>query len=325
MRAHPAPAQAWRTVSELLASWKDTPARQAIVEFVESVTREDSAGYLPVAERIAVFDNDGTLWCEKPMPIELGFILARLAEMADKDAALRERQPWKAACERDFAWLGAVITKHYHGDDRDVKVLMGGIVAAFAGMTVEQYATAANAFLCDGRHPTLGRGFRDCGYLPMIELLRYLEANGFTTFIASGGDRDFMRPVTEEVYGIPAERVIGSSTGLRYQEDESGGSLVYSAELDVFDDGPTKPVRIWSRTGRRPVLAGGNSNGDIPMLHYTGGPSRRGLRLLLLHDDPEREFDYTAGAEQSLERADREGWTVVSIKNDWATVFADPG
>ena len=200
---------------------------------------------------------------------------------------------------------------------------MGGIVAAFAGMTVEDYATAANAFLCDGRHPTLGRGFRDCGYLPMIELLRYLEANGFTTFIASGGDRDFMRPVTEEVYGIPAERVIGSSTGLRYQEDESGGNLVYAAELDVFDDGPTKPVRIWSRIGRRPILAGGNSNGDIPMLHYAGTPSRPGLRLLLLHDDPQREFDYTAGAEQSLERADREGWTVVSIKNDWATVFAD--
>jgi phosphoserine phosphatase len=310
-------------VSELLASWNDTPARRSIVEFVESVTREDSAGYLPAAERIAVFDNDGTLWCEKPMPIELGFILGRFAEMADKDSSLRDRQPWKAACERDFAWLGEVITKHYHGDDSDVKVLMGGIVAAFAGMTVEEYASAANAFLCDGHHPTLGRSFRDCGYLPMIELLRYLEANGFTTFIASGGDRDFMRPVTEEIYGIPSERVIGSSTGLRYQEDKSGGSLVYAAELDVFDDGPTKPVRIWSRIGRRPILAGGNSNGDIPMLHYTGGPSGGGLRLLLLHDDPQREFDYTAGAERSLERAEEEGWTVVSIRNDWATVFAD--
>jgi phosphoserine phosphatase len=293
------------------------------VEFVEGVTREDSADYLPVAERIAVFDNDGTLWCEKPMPIELGFILGRFAEMADKDATLRDRQPWKAARERDYAWLGAAITKHYHGDESDVRVLMGGIVSAFAGMTVEEYAAAADAFLCNGSHPTLGRSYRDCGYLPMIELLRYLEANGFTTFIASGGDRDFMRPVTEEIYGIPSERVIGSSTGLRYQEDASGGSLVYAAQLDVFDDGPTKPVRIWSRIGRRPILAGGNSNGDIPMLHYSGGASRRGLRLLLLHDDPQREFDYTAGAEQSLERADREGWTVVSIKHDWATVFAE--
>ena len=134
----------------------------------------------------------------------------------------------------------------------------------------------------------------------MIELLRYLEANGFTSYIASGGDRDFMRPVTEEIYGIPAERVIGSSNALSYQEDEHGGTLVYLAQPDVFDDGPTKPVRIWSRVGRRPILAGGNSNGDIPMLHYAG---RKGLRLLVLHDDPDREFDYVEGAETSLERA----------------------
>jgi phosphoserine phosphatase len=307
----------------MLPSWNDTSTRQAIVEFVQRVTREGGPDYLPPAERIAVFDNDGTLWCEKPMPIELGFILARLAEMAKKDPTLRERQPWKAAHERDYAWLGDVITKHYHGDDGDVKVLMGGIVAAFAGMTVEDYAAAATAFLHDGRHPTSGRGFRDCGYLPMIELLHYLEENGFTTYIASGGDRDFMRPITEEMYGIPAERVIGSSTALRYQEDESGGSLVYLAELDVFDDGPAKPVKIWNRVGRRPIVAGGNSNGDIPMLHHAGGPSGSGLRLLVLHDDPEREFDYTAGAEQSLQRAAEDGWTVISIKDDWATVFAD--
>jgi phosphoserine phosphatase len=308
----------------MLASWNDTPARQAIVEFVEHVTREDSAGYVPPAERVAVFDNDGTLWCEKPMPIELGFILHRLAQMAQDDVSLRDRQPWKAAYERDHAWLDAAITKHYHGEDGDMKLLMGGILGAFAGTTVEDYAAAAHAFL-RGRHPTIDRSFRECGYLPMIELLRYFEANGFTTFIASGGDRDFMRPVTEDIYGIPAERVIGSSTALRYQEDESGGRLVYAAELDVFDDGPAKPVRIWSRTGRRPLVAGGNSNGDIPMLRYAGGPARLGLRLLLLHDDPEREFDYVAGAEQSLEQAGPEGWTVVSVKDDWATVFADAG
>lgn len=159
----------------------------------------------------------------------------------------------------------------------------------------------------------------------MIELLRYLEANGFTSDIASGGDRDFMRPVTEEIYGIPAERVIGSSNALSYQEDEHGGTLVYLAQPDVFDDGPAKPVRIWSRVGRRPIVAGGNSNGDVPMLHYAGGRARPGLRLLLLHDDPEREFEYTEGAEKSLERANQAGWTVVSIKNDWSTVFTDSG
>ncbi|HTT29948.1 MAG TPA: HAD family hydrolase [Solirubrobacteraceae bacterium] len=309
-------------VSATLASWHDTRARRAIVEFVEKVTCQGGADYVAPADRIAVFDNDGTLWCEKPIQIEVGFILKRLAEMAAADASLRERQPWKAAHERDYAWLSNAITKHYHGDDSDVKVLMAGILRAFAGMTVEEYAAAADEFL-HGRHQTIDRKFRECGYLPMIELLRYLEAHGFSTFIASGGDRDFMRPVTDEIYGVPAERVIGSSNALSYQEDETGGTLVYLAQPDVFDDGPIKPVRIWSRIGRRPILAAGNSNGDVPMLRYTGGPSRPALRLLLLHDDADREFEYTAGAEQSLEVAAEEGWTVVSIRQDWANVFTD--
>jgi phosphoserine phosphatase len=246
--------------------------------------------------------------------IELGFILRRLAEMAAADTALRERQPWRAAHEQDYAWLGAAVTKHYHGDDDDVHVLMAGILQAFAGMAVEEYAAAAEAFLGAAQHPTLGRRLRDCGYRPMVEVLRYLEANGFNTFIASGGDRDFMRPVTTAIYGIPPERVVGSSTGLRYRDDEHGGTVVYHQEMDVFDDGPIKPVRIWSRIGRRPILAAGNSNGDIEMLRYAGGPSRPGLRLLVLHDDPEREFDYTAGAEDALRRTADHDWTVVSIQ-----------
>src|ERR1700729_3741994 len=301
--------------SGVLAAWNGTPPRQAIGEFVERVKTEGGADYVPPPARVAVFDNDGTLWCEKPMPIELGFILHRLADMCAADASLRDRQPWKAAHERDYAWLGDVITKHYHGDDNDVKVLMGGILRAFGGMNVEVYEQAATEFL-SGPHPTLGRTYRECGYVPMIELLRYLEANGFTSFIASGGDRDFMRPVTDEIYGIPSERVIGSSNALTYQEDEDGGKLVYLDKPDVFDDGPTKPVRIWSRVGRRPLIAGGNSNGDIPMLHYTRSQTGPGLRLLLLHDDPEREFDYIAGAEDALERARAQDWTIISIKND---------
>jgi hypothetical protein len=287
------------------------------------VTQQGGADYVSLPERIAVFDNDGTLWCEKPMPIELGFILTRLAEMAVADEALREKQPWKAAHDQDYAWLGNAVTRHYHGDDSDVKVLVAGIVQAFAGMSVDDYAGAADRFLRGGTHPTLGREFHTCGYAPMVELLQHLEANGFTNYIASGGDRDFMRPVTEEIYGIPSERVIGSSNALRYLDDEHGGTVSYAAEMDVFDDGPVKPVRIWSRIGRRPILAGGNSNGDIPMLRYAGGRGRPALRLLVLHDDGEREFDYTSGAEKSLEQAAGEGWTVVSIKNEWSTVFAD--
>jgi hypothetical protein len=304
-----------------LGSWNDGPAAAAIREFVGRVTTEGSPEFVPPAERVAVFDNDGTLWCEKPMPIELGFILQRLAAMAEQDPELRQRQPWKAAHDKDYGWLGGVITKHYQGDDTEVKVLLGGILQAFAGMDVDAYQVAAHRFLHQGRHPTLDRAFHQCGYRPMIDLLGYLAANGFTNYIASGGDRDFMRPVTEAIYGIPSERVIGTTNALRYEPDEHGGSIVYLAEPDYFNDGPVKPVRIWSRVGRRPILAAGNSNGDVQMLQFAGGPSRPGLRLLVLHDDPDREFDYVSGAERALEEAESSGWTVVSIKRDWATVF----
>ncbi len=310
-------------MSDHLTSWHDTATRTAIVDFVERVTTEVGPDFVPPTERIAVYDNDGTLWCEKPMPIELGFILMRFAEMAEQDASLREKQPWQAAYEKDYAWLGETITKHYHGDDDNLKVLMGGLLQAFAGQSVEHYSSAADAFLRAGKHPTLGRAFAECGYLPMIELLRYLESHGFTNYIASGGDRDFMRPVTEDIYGIPSERVIGSSNALAYTDNDHGGTVSYEAAGDFFDDGPVKPVRIWSRIGKRPILAAGNSNGDIPMLRYAGGKLRPALRLLVLHDDKEREFAYTAGAETSLQTAAGQGWTIVSMKNDWAAIFAD--
>jgi phosphoserine phosphatase len=306
-----------------LRGWNEGAARTAIVEFVERATTDGGADVVPPEERIAVFDNDGTLWCEKPMPIELGFILVRLAQMAEDDDALRNRQPWKAAADKDYAWLGDAVTSHYHGDESGVKLLLAGILQGFAGMSVDEYCAAAERFLRAGTHPTLDRPFNACGYQPMIELLRYLEANGFTNYIASGGDRDFMRPVSGPIYGIPPERVIGSSNALRYLDDEHGGTITYAAEPDVFDDGPVKPLRIWSRIGRRPILAAGNSNGDIPMLRYAGGRERRALRLLVDHDDADREFAYRAGAETSLERAGQEGWTVVSVKRDWETVFAD--
>ena len=157
-----------------------------------------------------------------------------------------------------------------------MKVLLGGILRAFARVTVDDYAEQAHAFVHE-QHPRLGRRYRDCGFLPMVELLGYLEANGFTTFIASGGDRDFMRPITEDIYGIPPERVIGSSSGLQYQEDERGGTLAYLEQMEILDDGPAKPVRIWSRIGRRPIVAGGNSNGDVPMLTWSGGSGRPAL------------------------------------------------
>lgn len=306
-----------------LPSWNDTHTRHEILHFVDSVTREDGPDYVRPEERVAVFDNDGTLWCEKPMPIQLDFILDRLAAMAEKEADLRGRQPWKAAYEKDYGWLGAAMTSHYRDDDRDLKVLVGAVQEAFGGMSVEEYEAEVTEFLRTANHPTLDRPYLGCAYLPMVELLAYLEANGFTTYIASGGDRDFMRPATRELYGVPRERVIGSSFTLEYRDDERGGSVLYKPDLDFFDDGPEKPVRIWSRIGRRPVIAVGNSNGDAEMLQFAGGASLPALRLLLLHDDSGREFDYTAGAEVSLKKARAQDWTVISIKNDWARVFDD--
>jgi phosphoglycolate phosphatase-like HAD superfamily hydrolase len=304
-----------------LASWRDTPAKQAIVEFVARVTGADGSEPVPVEERLAVFDNDGTLWCEKPMPIQLDFILRRLAEMADADEALRDRQPWKAAYERDYAWLSAVVAEHYAGDDTNVRVLAAGILAAYDGISVEDFEARADEFLRNTQHPTLGRGYLACAYTPMLELLGHLAASGFSNYIASGGGRDFMRPISQDVYGIPRQRVIGSSAALAYTSDERGGTITHKAEADYLDDGPEKPIRIWSRTGRRPLLAAGNSNGDVPMLHFTQHPDKPSLRLLVLHDDDEREFAYTTGAEQALDRAAAEGWTVVSIERDWVRVF----
>ena len=303
-----------------LESWREGKTKEAILGFVRSVS-EDGPTLVAPADRIATFDNDGTLWCEKPMPIQLDFILRRLFAMADAQPDLRERQPWKAAYERDYGWLGALVDQHYAGDDTGVEVLASGVLAAYDGMSVEDFEAQSGAFLRSTQHPTLGRGYLQCAYAPMVELLGHLAANGFTNYIASGGGRDFMRPISQEVYGIPRERVIGSSAALAYTSDGRGGTITHTAAPDYLDDGPQKPIRIWSRTGRRPLVSGGNSNGDLAMLEFTQHSDKPSLRLLVLHDDAEREFDYTAGAEHALERAEADGWTIVSIKNDWVTVF----
>jgi len=305
----------------LLASWRDTPARRAIVDFVGHATSDGGAGYVAPAERVAVFDNDGTLWTEKPIPIQLDFTLFRLAELANADPSLRARQPYKAAIERDYRWLGEAMVKHYRGDDADLGVLMAAVETAFQGMSVEAFSAEVMTWLRTAAHPVLHRPYTSCAFVPMLELLRYLEANGFTTYIASGGDRDFMRPFAEQVYGIPPERVIGSALGLDFRSGEDDTELMYKSKIEFFDDGVQKPMRIWSRIGRRPLVAGGNSNGDIPMLRFARSAGRDGLRLLVLHDDAEREFDYRSGAEDALQRAADRSWTVVSIATDWARVF----
>jgi phosphoglycolate phosphatase-like HAD superfamily hydrolase len=301
----------------MLESWNDGPSKSAIVDFVDRVTTEGPDHVAPEA-RVAVFDNDGTLWCEKPMYIQLDFLLRRFKEQAEADPGLRHQQPYQAAYTGDLKWLGDAVTKHYQGDDGDFKVLMGAVLTAHHAITVEEHADRINAFFAEAKHPTLGLPYTSCGYAPMVELLQYLEANGFTNYIVSGGGRDFMRPITWSMYGIPRERVVGSSVGLMYKDT----NVYTTAEPEFFDDGPMKPVRLWSRIGRRPILAAGNSNGDIEMLQFTAASTGPSLQLLVLHDDADREFDYVAGAEKALELAKSDGWTVVGMKDDWTTIFA---
>jgi phosphoglycolate phosphatase-like HAD superfamily hydrolase len=254
---------------DMLGSWNDGPKKSAITDFVERVTEEGGPDYVEPAARVAVFDNDGTLWTEKPVVIQLDFTIRRFRELAEDDPALRTQQPYQAAYEGDLKWMGAAMVKHYRGDDSDLKLLMVAVPKAFETVTVEDYDRRVKEFFAEADNPTLKRPYRECGYQPMVELLRYLEANGFSTYIASGGDRDFMRPVAQDMYDIPPERIIGSALGITYSAEGGQSALLYKGAMDFFDDGPEKPIRIWSRIGRRPILAFGNSNGDVPMLAYS--------------------------------------------------------
>lgn len=304
--------------AEALPSWRDGPARSRIVEFVDAVT----SGPDEVAEpsRVAVFDNDGTLWSEKPMPTELQYIAQRWAVAAAADPSLADQQPYRAALTGDIGWLGAAVDKHYAGDDSDLEVVIKAILAVTANLSVEDYAGSVEAFYRDATHPTLRRPFSRTVYQPMTELLRFLELYGFTCYIVSGGDRDFMRPISADYYGIPPERVVGSTAGLEYDDDSL--EVRYGTSFSFLDDGPEKPIRIWSRIGRRPIMAVGNANGDIPMLRFVQKHPRN-LSLVVRHDDDTGRGDvpYEKGAEDVVAAAATYGFTVVSVRDDWADVF----
>jgi phosphoglycolate phosphatase-like HAD superfamily hydrolase len=286
-----------------LSYWRPGPAKDAILDFVRSVT-EPGDSFVPPSDRIAAFDNDGTLWCEKPAYIQLDFLVRRLAEQAAADSSLKDKQPYRAVVEGDREWLAGMLDH--------VPELLRGIAEACGGITTDAFEVQVRSFFDEARHPTLGVPYTQVGYRPMVELLRFLEANGFRSFICTGGGRDFVRVVAEQMYAIPREQVIGSATTLALQD----GVLIRGAEPEQpIDDGPGKPVHIWSRTGRMPLLAGGNSDGDIEML-----TSAR-FALLVHHDDADREFAYDVGAERALARAAADGWTVASIRSDFADVF----
>ena len=310
------------STTEILASWRSNATRATIERFVDDVTRTDSPHWLSPDERIAVFDNDGTLWPEKPIVAQLDFTIRRFAELARLDPDLRERQPYKSAWEDDRSWLSQAVIKHYQGDHTDMQTLLAEVPGAFAGVTIEDYQTLARDFVDSTNNPHFDRPHIELAYVPMVELIQFLAANGFTTYIASGGERDFMRAFTEQMYGVPPERVIGSSIKLAFEELEDSVRIVYRSELAFFDDGEEKPKNIWDRIGRRPVIAGGNSNGDIAMMRFANVPERPSLRLIVRHDDAEREFADEKGAEAALSRAADRGWTIISMRDDWTRVFA---
>ena len=302
--------------SQPLASWNDGAAKSAILDFVARVTREGGSEFAPPAERIAVFDNDGTLCCEQPLQIQFFFAFDRVKELAAKDPALAERQPFKAVLEHDYNTLFGL----------GLQALYELAFATHAGITDEEFEEIARGWLATAMHPTVGKLFKECVYRPQVELLTYLRENGFKTYIVSAGGADFMRAFVDDAYGIPREQVIGSSVKLRFDAGGDRVSLSKLSELNIFNDRETKPLSIGLHIGRRPLLAFGNSDGDLAMMRYArSGPGPR-LALLLRHDDAVREVAYDrefrlSPLSEALDKAQDYAITVVSMKRDWKIVF----
>jgi phosphoserine phosphatase len=308
-------------IADLLPSWNDGPAKDAIVSFVERVTDPGSDAYVEPADRIAAFDNDGTLWCEMPLP-QLEFLQHYAREQAEAHSELRTIQPYKAIWEGDADFFGALIEAVYSGDMATVNAFMEIIMEPFAGMPPAEYDALVQTFFETAQHPELQVPYRQLIYQPMVELVGMLQANAFDVYICTGGDRDFVRGISEDFYGISRANVIGSAVELDYQTTDGGLALVRRAAVDQpFTDGPGKPVRIEMQIGRQPILVGGNSDGDVAMLGYAQQQHSQFLGLLVHHDDADREFAYDQGAETALQVAADHDWIVASMKDDFKEVF----
>jgi phosphoglycolate phosphatase-like HAD superfamily hydrolase len=302
--------------ADALPSWNDGKAKQAIVAFVDKVTRQGSPDFVPPPERIATFDNDGTLWSEQPMYVQLAFVLDRVRELAAKNPEWKNKQPFKAVLEKDFKALAS------QGEKGAAQL----IAATHAGMSSEEFNRIAGDWIASARHPKSKRPYTEMVYQPMLEVLAYLRANGFKTFIVSGGGVDFMRSWTEKVYGIPPEQVVGSTGKLRYEMRNDKPVLMKLAEIDHVDDGPGKPVGIQKFIGRRPLAAFGNSDGDQQMLQYTAAGNGVRFMMIVHHTDAEREWAYDRKShigklDKALDEANAKGWIVADMKRDWKRVF----
>lgn len=301
-----------------LPSWNDGKTRQAIEAFVERVTTPGSADFVPPAERIAVFDNDGTLWSEQPMYVQLAFALDRVKALAPEHPEWKDQAPFNAVLSGDLKALGAA------GE----RGLMELLLATHAGMTSDEFEKVVKDWIATAKHPVYQRPYTECVYQPMRELLEYLRVHEFKTYIVSGGGIEFMRPWSEAVYGIPPEQVIGTSIKLKYVVQNGRPVLVRLPEIDFIDDKAGKPVGIHRQIGRRPIFAAGNSDGDFEMLEYTTAGEGARFGLLLHHTDGQRETAYDRQSpfgrlDKALDAAPQRGWTVIDMRQDWKQVFPD--
>ncbi len=302
--------------ADALPSWQDGAAKKAIVEFVAKVTKEGGPDFVSPAERIAVFDNDGTLWAEQPMYFQLAFALDRVKALAPQHPEWQEKEPYKSALKSDLKGVLA-------GGEHALLELLAGI---HTGMTTEEFEQIVKDWLATAKHPKTERLYTEMVYQPMLELLAYLRANGFKTYIVSGGGVEFMRVWSEEVYGIPPEQVVGSSGKQKFEMRDGRPVLVKVAELDHWDDKEGKPLAIQRFIGRRPIAAFGNSDGDRPMLQWTTAGDGARFTLLVHHTDAEREWAYDRKSsigrlDKALDEAKAKGWSVVSMKDDWKRIF----
>jgi phosphoserine phosphatase len=300
-----------------LPSWNEGPAKKSIVEFVARVTAEVSPDFVPVAGRIATFDNDGTLWSEQPMYFQAFFIFDRIKALAPQHPEWKDKEPFASVLRGD------VKTALAGGEH----ALMEMAMATHAGMTTDEFEQIVKDWIATAKHPVTGRLYTEMVYQPMLELLTYLRANGFKTYIVSGGGIEFMRPWTERVYGIPPEQVIGSSIRTQFEKRDGRPVLVRLPEINFIDDKAGKPVGIQQHIGRRPIAAFGNSDGDFEMLEWTTSGSGPRFGLIVHHTDADREWAYDRSShvgklDKGLNEAASKGWTVVSMKDDWKTIYS---
>ena len=299
-----------------LPSWNEGPAKRAIVDFVRRVTREGTPDFVPPAARIAVFDNDGTLWAEQPIYVQFAFALDRVKALAPQHPEWKKKQPFKGVLEGDRK---AVAAAGEHG-------LMEIMAATHAGNTTDEFAKVVTDWIGSAKHPTIGRPYTELVYQPMLEVLNYLRANGFKTFIVSGGGVEFMRPWTERVYGVPPEQVIGSRAKVQYEVKDGHPALRRLAAIDLVDDKAGKPVGIHQVIGRRPIAAFGNSDGDFEMLEWTTSAAGPRFGLIVHHTDAAREWAYDRTSHigtlaRGLDEAGKRGWTVVDMRQDWKVIY----